>query len=161
MNDFGKFMFGVGAIIQRGNSEDILTLKRTQTHSNFNPDKWELLYGRVRQFEELETAVRREIKEETGISQIEIIKVLRIWHFFRGSQEADKEIFGVTFWCRTNEEKVTLSYEHQEYRWCKPDEALSLCSVPGIQSDIKLFSSRSKNNYCIGLSQTNESLEVL
>ncbi len=138
-SDIGRFMFGVGALIQYKETDKILILKRASRPADFNKNQWELLYGRKAQFEELTTTLSREIKEEIGFDNIKIKKILRTWHFFRGKKEADKEILGITFWCQTDQKEVVLSDEHTEYQWVTPSEALELISVEGIQNDIKMF----------------------
>ncbi|MFZ2587162.1 MAG: NUDIX domain-containing protein [Alphaproteobacteria bacterium] len=138
MSDIGSFMFGVGALIVRPDGR-VLVLKRASNVSDWNVEKWELVYGRKAQLEEIEDCVRREILEETGIVDVEIIRALRSWHFFRGDKVAESEILGMTFLCRTTTLEPKLSREHTDYRWATPEEALNLIEVKGIRLDVECY----------------------
>lgn len=133
----GKFMIGVGCVMEHTPSGEILCLLRDR--ANFQKGEWELMYGRIDQHEELFEALRREVFEETGIKDFEIKKLQRIWHFYRGDKRADKEIHGFTFHCTTDSKEVALSTEHAEFRWVKPEEALKLIKVEGIREDVRFF----------------------
>jgi len=142
MNDVGRCMFGVGALLQFEESSEILLLTRAPAHSNFNRDKWELVFGRKAQFEPILAGLDREIREELGPVKYEVVRTLRMWHFFRGERTAENEIIGVTFWCRTSQRDFTLGDEHTELRWVAPDQALELITVEGIREDVSAFASR-------------------
>ena len=114
----------VSAIIENTNGE-ILLAKRSP-HKAY-PDLWEDVGGGVESKEHPEHALLREIKEETGITDIEIIKPLTIFHFFHnGLKDEDNEIIGISYWCKTNSDEVTLSDEHCEYKWLTHEEAINL-----------------------------------
>jgi len=138
MNTDAEVQFGVGALIQLEELPLILVIQRTPD-SDFNAGEWELVYGRKKQFEGIETAIRREASEEVGLVDLEIRKMLRLWHFFRGPCQAKSEILGVSFLCRTSQRNLQLSAEHTAYRWVSPQEALGLIRVQGIRCDIRTF----------------------
>jgi 8-oxo-dGTP pyrophosphatase MutT (NUDIX family) len=138
MNNEAQVQFGVGALVQYKHEPLILAIRRAYD-SDFNAGEWELVYGRKKQFEGLEEAIRREAREELGLVDLEIRKMLRLWHFYRGVVEASAEILGVTFLCRTSQRVFQLSSEHTEFRWVSPQDALTLIRVDGIQCDIKAF----------------------
>lgn len=143
----GRFMVAAGAIIESSNTGHVLLMRRSDP--NHHTDMWEPTYGRIDQFEDIDQGLKREIQEETGLDQIEIIRVLRLWHIFRGSDKnADTEVQGVTFHCMTNnsETAVKLSSEHSEYRWVPIDKALELVTVPGILEDLRFFAENRDNN---------------
>lgn len=146
MNDVGRFMFGVGALIESTSTGRILLLKRRAKHSGFNPDEWEFVYGRVQQFENVLDAVRREVEEEIGVVDLEIVRQLRLWHFFRGEPSAATEILGMTFWCRVPSEVVLLSSEHTAHQWVQPADAAPLIGVEGIRLDLALFLGRQSDS---------------
>lgn len=133
----GKYMIGVGCVMEHTPTGKILCLKRDS--SDFQNGDWELMYGRIDQHEELFTALRREVGEETGITEFAIKRLLRVWHFYRGERSADTEIHGFTFHCQTESMDVILSAEHSEYVWLEPTEALKKITVPGIQQDMQFF----------------------
>ena len=51
------------------------------------PDSWEDIGGRLGPSESPEEGLRREIFEETGIKDIEIIKPLTMFHVFRHNEK--------------------------------------------------------------------------
>lgn len=137
-NPVGRFMVAVGALIEYQHSGKILITQRS--HSlDWRPGQWEIGYGRIDQFEDTETGLAREVREETGITDLEIGPVLRVWHIYRGPQTAENDLIGITYRCRTNTEKVQLSDEHETYKWVTPTEALEFVTEPGIREDITLF----------------------
>lgn len=138
-NPVGRFMVASGAVIEQGNTGKILLIQRS-SKLDWHPNEWEIMYGRIDQFEDTETGLKREVREETGIADLEIVDILTVWHIFRGSEEtAENELIGVTYHCRTNQLEPKLSDEHQSYRWVTPDEALNLVKVDGIRRDVKKF----------------------
>jgi 8-oxo-dGTP pyrophosphatase MutT (NUDIX family) len=138
-NPVGRFMVAVGAVIEQEATGKILIVQRS-ADLDWQPNEWEILYGRIDQFEDAETGLRRETKEEIGLTDLTIVGLLSVWHIFRGSAEtADNELIGITFHCRTSQEQPTLSSEHQAYKWATPKEALELVKVEGIRRDIAKF----------------------
>lgn len=136
-NNIGRFMIAVGCVMEHRSSGRILCLKRDR--SDWLKAEWELLYGRVDQHEELVEALRREVAEETGITDFEVKRLLRVWHLYRGEQRAENELYGLTFHCVVESDCVKISSEHSEYRWLDPAEALELIRVEGVREDIRQF----------------------
>ncbi|MHA2247176.1 MAG: NUDIX domain-containing protein [Candidatus Hodarchaeales archaeon] len=134
----GKFIIGIGAIIESSKSGKILLLHRAPT-LDFASDQWDDVGGRMQQFENPEETLQREVKEETGISQIVIIKPIDVSHYFRGSKNADNEMIVITYWCKTTSDEVTLSTEHDDFRWVSPEDALSLIEDPPLKKNIHKF----------------------
>jgi 8-oxo-dGTP pyrophosphatase MutT (NUDIX family) len=138
-NPVGRFMVASGAVIEKNSTGQILLIQRS-SELDWHPNEWEIMYGRIDQFEDTEVGLRREVREEVGIKDLEIIDVLSVWHIFRGTEEtAENELIGVTYRCRTSQDTPSLSSEHQSYKWVKPDEALQLVKVDGIRRDIQKF----------------------
>jgi 8-oxo-dGTP pyrophosphatase MutT (NUDIX family) len=137
MSKVGQFMIGVGAILEHLESGRILVVRRDGT--DFNKGHWEMCYGRIDQHEDVEVALKRELNEELGITKVEIKKLVRVSHFYRGEIAADKEIFVFTFHCQIESDQVTLSPEHSEHQWVTPQEALQLIELPGVKQDIEIF----------------------
>ena len=137
-NPVGRFMVAAGAIIELGTTGKILLAQRSK-QLDWHPGEWEITYGRIAQFESPEEGLRREVKEELGLTDIEIGKVLRVWHIFRGSKKPENDLVGITYCCRTSTEQVSLSDEHEQYAWVTPQEALSMIHVDGIRKDVELL----------------------
>lgn len=153
----GHFMLAAGAVIQHPTENKILITRRSNTdHAD---GAWELVYGRIDNHEELTQGLKREVFEETGLKDLKVLKVLRIWHFYRGEQTADKETYGVTFICQAQSDQIKLNSEHSHYRWVSPQEAANLISVLGINHDVKLYLKYLKNqNLKVHLSDTSETI---
>jgi 8-oxo-dGTP diphosphatase len=131
----GRFMVAVGAVIEDEATGTILLVKRADT-SDYYPGIWEDPMGRMKQFEEPEEALRREVREETGLA-IEILKPLAVVHDFRGARTAENEWVGVIFWARAASQDVVLSEEHTAYMWVAPERALEIVEHAGVRTDIE------------------------
>ena len=73
--------------------------------------KWLLPGGRVQKNEKWDVALAREIKEETGIDNFQIDKILDV------ATTDDNSQFIITFAGLTDKEEVKLSSEHQKFAW--------------------------------------------
>jgi 8-oxo-dGTP diphosphatase len=133
----GRFMVAVGAVIEHAPTGRILMVRRAAT-ADFMPGMWEDLTGRMKQFEEPEDALGREIREETGL-EVEVVKPIKVFHLYRGERTAQNELVGIIYWCTAQSDRVTLSREHDDYRWLLPREALEIAADPGIRDDIEAF----------------------
>jgi 8-oxo-dGTP pyrophosphatase MutT (NUDIX family) len=131
----GRFMVAVGAMIEHESSGKIFLAKRADT-ADYLPGIWEDIGGRIKQFEEPEEALRREVSEETGLD-IEILKPLTIFHDYRGKRIAENELLIITYWCKARSNQVVLSNEHSAYQWVSPEEALELVEHIGVRRDIQ------------------------
>lgn len=137
-SDEGRFQVAVGAVIERNSDNALLLLKRN-SRADFEPGIWEFVTGRVKQFEEPLHALVREIKEETGLVNVEIVKLFRVAHLFRGEPTAENELILLVYWCRVASPRVAISHEHEDFQWVAPQEALTLVKHPGVKSDIAAF----------------------
>jgi 8-oxo-dGTP diphosphatase len=133
----GRFLVATGAIIENTDDGNILLLKRSGA-KDFSPDIWEYPTGRMRQFEEPQDGLRREIMEETGLD-VEIVKPISVYHIFRGERTAENELIGVMFWCRTDRDVPTISDEHSDFIWVSAERALQMIQKPSMQADIRAF----------------------
>ncbi|MFA6570034.1 MAG: NUDIX domain-containing protein, partial [Bacteroidota bacterium] len=77
-------MVAGGAVIEQNHTGKILLLQRN-SNLDWHPSEWEILYGRIDQFEDVTTGLKREVKEEAGLDDIELVDILTVWHIFRGS----------------------------------------------------------------------------
>ena len=113
--------FNQKAIIYN-NEGKLLALK-----ASYKKFLWDLPGGGVEMPEEHEAALRREIKEETGleVGDITPIKVNSAYN-----KEEDFYIIVICYTCETDSMDVVLSEEHSEYRWVTKDEFLKLEAIP-------------------------------
>lgn len=137
-NPVGRFMVAAGAVIELNHTGKILLVKRSES-LDWQPSQWEITYGRIDQFEDIEAGLKREVFEELGLKDITVGAILSVWHIFRGSKKAENELIGVTYHCSTNTETISLSKEHSHYQWILPEEAVALVHISGIRRDIYKF----------------------
>jgi mutator protein MutT len=81
---------------------------------------WQFAGGRLEEGERWDDGLRREVREETGITDLEIVSILMVDNFEWQSQQ----LYSACFLCRTNTTVVRLSHEHIEYRWLTRDDDL-------------------------------------
>lgn len=103
-----------------------LLLKRKSDTGGF----WQPVTGGVEKGETKIQALKREVQEETGIKNLtKIIKNVHYYEFWdlfkqENRQRLIKEyVFGVEV---SPNEKITISWEHTEHKWCSFKEALKL-----------------------------------
>ncbi len=130
----GRFLGGVGALIRDEGTGRYLLLQRAAT-KDFAAGVWECITGRVDQGEGFEEAVRREVREEVGL-EVALEFLLGTTHFYRGTAVPENELIGVVYLCTpVGEQTVTLSAEHDAYRWVTAVEAAALLSVTDPSAD--------------------------
>ena len=111
---------GVGVIILNKKNE-VFVGKRKD-----NPiDKWQMPQGGVNNGEEFEEAMRRELKEETGIKNIEILKEINEWSeyelpnsllgkIWRGKYRGQKQKWFIVRFLG-NDDEINLETHKQEF----------------------------------------------
>jgi len=103
-------IIGVEAMIVNDHKE-ILFLKRN------NPPvkgEWWFAGGRIKRGETFEEALKREVKEETGLG-IDIIRFIGVYNRIF----PERHDITLEFLCKCHNEKVVLNDEHSEYKFCK------------------------------------------
>ena len=90
-------------------------------------DLWGIPGGKIKWAEASEAALRREIKEETGldVADIEFVLVQDCIHSKEFYRDAHFILLNYTCRCRSGA-GVVLNEEAQEFRWVKPAAALAL-----------------------------------
>jgi len=111
----------VGALIVNKEGK-ILVLKSKKWHG-----KYIFPCGHVDFGETLQDALKREVKEETALD-IKNIGLLRAGETIKSSEfhDADRHFVSLNYLCKTNQGKVRLNHEAQEYLWVFPQKALKL-----------------------------------
>jgi 8-oxo-dGTP pyrophosphatase MutT (NUDIX family) len=85
-------------------------------------ERWQAVGGRLEQGEKLEDGLRRETREETGITELEVGKVIHVDEWFAKPEGNLKHIVALFFLCKANPYEITLSEEHQEFAWVDVNE---------------------------------------
>ena len=110
----------VGIVLFRNasNKNKFLLLNYPQGH-------WDFVKGKVEEGETPHETALRETKEETGISDIEFIDGLEesVEYDFRfKNEDIHKKV--IFFLAKTDEKKISLSHEHNDFVWLEYDDAL-------------------------------------
>jgi len=108
------------SIIFNRNLNKFLLLQR-ENQDSVGANTWENAGGNVECGEDLEEAMRREIKEETGITDISI-KMVAYVTLVNGK----KPYLIIAYLCETVTEAITLSDEHQAFIWADEKECKKL-----------------------------------
>lgn len=136
MNDIPLYIAPT-ALITNYNDE-CLFLQRSP-RSQVNPGKWDMSGGKPELGETLDQALKREVREETGLNLTRIGTLL-------GTAELllfDKRIIYLIFECLTDGDTVTLSTEHEAFRWVKESEILNLDLAPQFRPFFETYSRKS------------------
>jgi 8-oxo-dGTP pyrophosphatase MutT (NUDIX family) len=133
------FERAAGAIIIRreGKSTYFLLLEYPRSTDSTNT-YWDLPKGHVEKGEkELETA-KREVFEETGLNDLEIIDGFKEWIKYSFREEGKFITKVVTFFLAlTKQEKIKISYEHVGYVWLPYDKALATLTFDNAKGILK------------------------
>ncbi len=99
---------------------------------------WSFAKGHVEKGETTEETVRREVREETGVTKLEFIPGFKetIKYFVKYNDEKRMK-FVAFFLCRTIEKKITVSFEHQGFAWLPYIEAYETVTYPSDKKVIK------------------------
>lgn len=115
---------------------EFLLLQRQphKTHGN----KWGLPAGKVDKGEDLETAVRREIFEETGIESknLQMMSLSPLWVINNGH---NIEYFSFIADLESKPEILLSINEHSAYQWVSPENSLKVDLVHDLEECNRLF----------------------
>jgi len=92
---------------------------------NYPSGHWDFVKGNIEESEKPKQTVVREVKEETGITDIEFIDGFEDkieYHYQRDGHLVHKEV--VFFLARTKTTNVKISYEHLGFVWLAFDDAI-------------------------------------
>lgn len=102
---------------------------------NQNRNSWSLPKGHLEEGEDEEAAARREVREESGVKELELVRPLGSYERFRigkngGEEPSELKVIGM-FLFRTREQALNpLDPHNPEARWVKPREVAALLTHP-------------------------------
>jgi len=121
--------------IAHGGSEYLL-LKRSEK-DNIYPGMWQLVTGSMKDGERALDAALREFREETGMVAKRFWVVPFVNSFYVPVSDAIhlSPVFAMEV---SEESRITLSREHQEYSWCSYEDAKQKLVWPGQRYAVEL-----------------------
>jgi molecular chaperone GrpE len=108
------------------NEREVLLMRRSKDY--VNPQKYDLPGGHLEKGETVREALKREIKEETGL-EVEPGEVLKVTEFPKENKHFKEEKRGLRFIAYYKSGEVELSEEHEDFEWVSFDEALEKVSA--------------------------------
>ncbi|MFQ6135545.1 MAG: bis(5'-nucleosyl)-tetraphosphatase [Nitrososphaerales archaeon] len=93
---------------------------------NYPAGHWDFPKGNIEKGEEPIDTVKREVSEETGIKDVEILPGFRkgiVYYYRRNAGLVRKQV--IYLLARAETRDVTLSYEHKNYAWLELEKAVS------------------------------------
>ena len=128
VEEAGRFLAGVAGVVYSERDGRYLLLRRS-SDKDFAPGAWECVTGRVQQGEGFEDALRREVREETGLD-VTVDAIVGTTHFYRGPERPEHELLGVVYLCSVPTATVPhIGPEHSEYRWMTFGEVQEMLRV--------------------------------
>ena len=119
----------IGAVVFNG--KECLVLKYGMGH-------WGLVKGNVEKGENKHETILRELEEETGIKEAEIIgdfeEITEYYYSFKGEKIHKTVIYLLL---KVNTKEVTLSYEHDDFKWLSFNDAINQVDFANVKNVIK------------------------
>ena len=103
-----------------------------------NKERWDFPKGNMEKGESELDTVLREVGEETGIRNIEVVPGFRHvieYYYRRDGKNVHKQVF--YYLARTEEEKITISSEHEGAGWFDYGEALKKLSYNNSKATLR------------------------
>jgi len=115
-----------GAIIFRREGKRVFYLLL-----NYHPGYWGLAKGAIEKGETVTETAKREIQEETGLTDIEFLDGFKVNEKYFFTDKGEKIFKTVTFLlAETKTEAVKISWEHIGYVWLPFEEAEQRLTYP-------------------------------
>lgn len=131
MEQIDKLFIATKAFIV--NNGKVLVLREsTQYSDGSNAGRFDVPGGRLKPGEHFEEALKREVKEETGL-EVTIGKPVYVGEWRPTVKGERWQIVGVFFLCESVATDVTLSEDHVEALWIHPGEASTINIIDNLK----------------------------
>jgi 8-oxo-dGTP diphosphatase len=127
-----KLQVGVKVLIKQG---DAYLFLRRSADFKAGPQKWDIPGGRIEPDEALEVALAREVREETGLQLTRVDTLQAAQDIF--VSDAEIHVVRLTYTGQADGE-VTISDEHDDYRWMTVQEILDELHVDSYLKEVLL-----------------------
>ena len=112
----------------------VLIIQRA-ANDEVGANTWEFVGGKLDFGEDLEAALKREIKEEVGLTTT-VDKLLYASTF---KTHPYRQLVILSYLCTAHNDHVRLSSEHQNYLWANKEQMLDMLAT-GIIDDLNYYS---------------------
>ena len=113
--------------------EKFLLVKRSAWVNSFK-HQWSAITGRIEMHEDALHSALREIEEETGLSEDQVVLIKRGIAFEAKMKDKVRIIHPFLF--ATEIDSVTLNWENSDYLWVSPDQMKNVETVEGVGSTL-------------------------
>lgn len=130
-----KTQFLVKILIKKG--DYFLILKNNKKDPNDLKAGWESPGGHLEKNEDIEQALIRELKEETGLTDVKILCPIHSFLFYPGQENS---LGGVVYLAEYVTGEIILDgEEHCEYKWATLSEIESLDGTKGLLQEFASY----------------------
>ena len=125
----------IDLLVLRGAGEELEVLCLRRGPNGRSPGSWEAVHGHIDPGENAVATALREIREETGLAPVRLYSLSRTEAFYR---HTTNEVVLIPVFAAFVEKgpKGTLSVEHDEHEWLRPQAARVRMSWPRIRREI-------------------------
>ena len=117
----------------------MLIIRESKKYEDSTSDGlYDVVGGRVEPGQSFSESLLREIKEESGLTDIKIGRPFYVSEWRPTVRGEEWQIIGIFFICESGSEEVTLSKDHDDYKWIDPKNYKDYNIIPNLH---KVFES--------------------
>lgn len=128
-----KYFVAAKAVVLNEKGEMLCLLRGAGAPTN--PLHWDMPGGILEYGEDLVDCVVRETREEAGIE----VGEMRVFHAIARKNSLGEFWTTIYFVTHARSQEITISWEHDEYRWVAPEEFLNLTTPQRQRETVEVF----------------------
>ena len=133
-----KLFVATKAFIEH-DGKTLIVRESSKYEDGTNASRYDVPGGRLEPGQHFLESLRREVREETGIEQLEIGKPLFVneWRPKKGGEEW--QIVGIFFLCHAHSDVIHLGDDHDDYQWINPTNYKDYNLIPNLTKAFEAF----------------------